>query len=355
MTLPKGVPLPKLHLGHQLHSQLLCKTAFHEETLARIGLTKASGDYTAKTKFITEVAANEASGSSGPTMGLEFFSLCRSSQMDVWAEYENYDQLKRMRQAYIVHVLDVLLKERTVVAANDRAVKEEEEHEDLMLNGQKVTLDNVFELAKQEEEDAEESESEHDSEDEEAEAELPTMKLGAEVIPDGDLVSAPDGAHLKQTEDRRDQALVRPKVLILAPFKKMAYEIIEQIVFLCNEGKWKRVSKKKKFMEEFGAEEEAFNDFFRIGISLKASRQPTEKDKLQLKLYEQFYSADIIVASPLAVRMIAGHKVDEKANEPANAVDNDFLASIEFLILDQAEAFVFQNMEHLDEVLKALN
>ena len=135
MTLPKGVPLPKLHLGHQLHSQLLCKTAFHEETLARIGLTKASGDYTAKTKFITEVSASETSGSSGPTTGLEFFSLCRSSQMDVWAEYENYDQLKRMRQAYIVHVLDVLLKERTVVAANDRAAKEEEEHEDLMLNG----------------------------------------------------------------------------------------------------------------------------------------------------------------------------------------------------------------------------
>ena len=60
----------------------------------------------------------------------------------------------------------------------------------------------------------------------------------------------------------------------------MAYQIIEQIILLCNEGKWKRVSKKKKFMQEFGEEDEAFNDFFRIGISLKESRQPTEKGKL---------------------------------------------------------------------------
>ena len=102
--------------------------------------------------------------------------------------------------------------------------------------------------------------------------------------------------------------------MILAPFKKMAYEIIEQIVLLCNEGKWKRVSKKKKFMEEFAGEEEAFNDFFRIGLSLKESRSPSEQGKLNIKLYEQFYAADIIVASPLALRMIAGQKVDEKAN-----------------------------------------
>ena len=121
----------------------------------------------------------------------------------------------------------------------------------------------------------------------------------------------------------------------------MAYEIIEQIVLLCNEGKWKRVSKKKKFMEEFAGEEEAFNDFFRIGLSLKESRSPSEQGKLNIKLYEQFYAADIIVASPLALRMIAGQKVDEKANMLDKGVDTDFLASIEYLILDQAEAFVF--------------
>jgi len=53
--------------------------------------------------------------------------------------------------------------------------------------------------------------------------------------------------------------------------------------------------------------------------------------------------------------MLAGHKVDDKANELTNEVDTDFLASVEFLVLDQAEAFVFQNLEHLDEVFGALN
>jgi hypothetical protein len=53
--------------------------------------------------------------------------------------------------------------------------------------------------------------------------------------------------------------------------------------------------------------------------------------------------------------MLAGHKVDEKANELDGAIDQDFLSSIEYLVLDQAEAFVFQNLEHVDEVIKALD
>ena len=97
MTLPKGVTLPKLKLGFQLHPALLCKTAFHEETLARIGLTKSFDDYTNKTNFITEVNMDETNPNVGPMLGLEFFSICHSSHMDVYAEYESYDQLKRMR------------------------------------------------------------------------------------------------------------------------------------------------------------------------------------------------------------------------------------------------------------------
>ena len=50
-----------------------------------------------------------------------------------------------MRQAYIVHVMDQVLAERSVVAWNDKAVEEEEQDE----QGPKVTLDNVFDLAKE--------------------------------------------------------------------------------------------------------------------------------------------------------------------------------------------------------------
>ena len=122
---------------------------------------------------------------------------------------------------------------------------------------------------------------------------------------------------------------------------------------MCNGGKWKRVSKKKKFRDEFGCEEEAFNDFFRIGVSLQKDKQ--DPTKMHLRLYEQFYAADIIIASPLALRMIAGHKVDGDAEELDKEIDKDFLASIEYLVMDTAEAFAFQNMEHLEEVLGALN
>ena len=53
--------------------------------------------------------------------------------------------------------------------------------------------------------------------------------------------------------------------------------------------------------------------------------------------------------------MITSEKVDKQANTLTNQIDTDFLSNIEFLILDQAEAFVFQNMEHLDEVMQSLN
>lgn len=140
--------------------------------------------------------------------------------------------------------------------------------------------------------------------------------MKAETLPESDFVSV--SKDQAATEDRRDQSLVRPKVLILAPFKQMAFQIIEQIIFLCNSGRWKKVSKKKKFRAEFENEEEAFNDFFRIGISFVQSKK---SGKMQLKLYEQFYASDIIVASPLAIRMLCGHKLDDKANELESAVD----------------------------------
>lgn len=61
------------------------------------------------------------------------------------------------------------------------------------------------------------------------------------------------------------------------------------------------------------------------------------------------------MASPLALRVLCGHKVDSKANEMTEKIDQDFLSSIEFVCLDQSEAFIYQNVEHLEEVLKALN
>ena len=173
-----------------------------------------------------------------------------------------------------------------------------------------------------------------------------------ERIESSELVRSTESA-IYQSQSRQDQALVRPKVLILVPFKQMAYQVIEQIILLTNDGKWKGINKKKKFREEYGTEEEAFNDFFRIGIAFNARKH--DAGRLTPRLYEQFYQSDIIVASPLALRMVTGLKSDDKANILEKSADTDFLANVEFLVLDQAEAFVFQNMDHLDELLEALN
>ena len=74
---------------------------------------------------------------------------------------------------------------------------------------------------------------------------------------------------------------------------------------LTNGGRWKKVSKKKKFREEFGSEEEAFNDYFKIGIAFHHGKKKAG-DKMSIKLYEQFYKSDIIIASPLGLRTITG-------------------------------------------------
>jgi U3 small nucleolar RNA-associated protein 25 len=52
-------------------------------------------------------------------------------------------------------------------------------------------------------------------------------------------------------------------------------------------------------------------------------------------LYADFYSADIIVASPLGLRVIVGAEGEEDRNF-------DFLASVEILVLDQADIFLMQ-------------
>jgi len=105
--------------------------------------------------------------------------------------------------------------------------------------------------------------------------------------------------------ETRDQGFTRPKILILTPFKKNAYDIIEMIVMLTNNGSWKKVSKRKKFKMDFCNENDSYSDDFYIGISLKHSMKDNSS---KLKLYEKFYQSDIIVGSPLAIRILTGQE-----------------------------------------------
>ena len=182
-------------------------------------------------------------------------------------------------------------------------------------------------------------------------------------------------AKLKTTKERlrveaRDQGLCRPRVLIVVPFKESARRVVsimKDLLFGGSEaetGGNKKASNKgvgnlKKFEEEFGAlgpppvsgtgvkpddHYQTFagntDDAFRIGLTVS---------KKQLKLYTEFYSSDVIIASPLGLRMVIGSEGEDEKK------DFDFLASIEVLILDQVDVFAMQNWEHVTTVLSHVN
>ncbi|KAF6022834.1 hypothetical protein EB796_018868 [Bugula neritina] len=157
-------------------------------------------------------------------------------------------------------------------------------------------------------------------------------------------------------KEYRDQGLTRPKVLILTPFKECARRIVNMFESLLMSKKKSFISNQKRFLSEFSPEEDSgidpkkpddyvklfdgnTDDCFRLGVQLSKSG---------MKLYVDFYKADILLCSPLGLRLILGADGDLKR-------DYDFMSSIEVLILDQADVFLMQNWEHLLHTMRLLH
>ena len=66
------------------------------------------------------------------------------------------------------------------------------------------------------------------------------------------------------------------------------------------------------------------------------------------RLFAPFYTADIIVASPLGLRMIVKSDT-EKSRE------TDFLSSVEVVLIDQFDYLMMQNLDHLHTIMDACN
>ncbi|KIP06809.1 hypothetical protein PHLGIDRAFT_72178 [Phlebiopsis gigantea 11061_1 CR5-6] len=158
-------------------------------------------------------------------------------------------------------------------------------------------------------------------------------------------------------EDVQDQGFTRPSVLILLPFRSFAQRWVSALTSHTPPPSF-QVENHSRFQSEYGLPPGAVDklasaepgtyprdhiemfkgnvdDSFRVGVKL------TRKS---VKIYADFYACDVILASPLGLRM----SIEKEKNA-------DFLSSIEVLIVDQMDALTMQNWEHVQFVLSHLN
>ncbi|KAJ4826899.1 hypothetical protein Tsubulata_010087 [Turnera subulata] len=175
-----------------------------------------------------------------------------------------------------------------------------------------------------------------------------------------DLVTKNDSKVAKHREnallvgdDFLDQGFTRPKVLILLPFRNIAHRVVNRLIQLTPQAYKTNVGHMDRFLDEFGPHDDEDNGNSKessqsIGNSKsQKSSKPSDFQALfhgncddnfmigikftrkSIKLFNDFYSSDLIVASPFSIRCV--------------------------LIIDHADVITMQNWDFAKSVLEELN
>lgn len=201
----------------------------------------------------------------------------------------------------------------------------------------------------------------------------------------------------------RDQGYTRPKVLILLPTRGTCWTFVKNMMQLLDD--WATIDNKERFDEEYGPLEQKgcggskgskedeerdhskarraavlkqkgaeWNDLFsdvvnsdddfKIGMSLSNVVRSSGKKKsgnacrnrpsgVTVRLFADFNHSDIILASPIGLKM-ATTSNDGDSDGEATVANIDFLSSIDICIVARSDVLLMQNWDHVS-VLDSLN
>ncbi|PVU94630.1 hypothetical protein BB559_002952 [Furculomyces boomerangus] len=146
-----------------------------------------------------------------------------------------------------------------------------------------------------------------------------------------------------QEEEYRDQGFTRPSVLVLLPYRSQAHLFINFLTKFLGT----TAINLDRFNNEFGVEEEDVDQkkpgkFYTQKIGMRVTKK-------NIKLYSDFYLSDILVASPMGLRLVTGSEQND------SKLDYDFLSSIDMLVMDQCDALQMQNWDHVIHMFSRLN
>ncbi|KAK6923621.1 U3 small nucleolar RNA-associated protein 25 [Dillenia turbinata] len=212
-----------------------------------------------------------------------------------------------------------------------------------------------------------------------------TMHAMNHIFKTRDLVMKNDAKMANHQETAKEQALAgesfldqgftRPKILVLLPLASVALRFVRRLIQLTPPSHKVNVEHIDRFSDTFGAGgveddgdmDELNNGGYNGSWKSRKSSKPTDFQVLfggnnddhfmmgikftrrSIKLFSDFYSSDMIVASPLGLITKIGEA------ELGKEKDVDYLSSVEILIIDHADVISMQNWSHVNTVVEHLN